>query len=422
MIKFEMHSGLEFDSATVLDDARTARAVLETRSGPGSDFLGWLNLPEEMEDQISRIEEAAENLRKNDALVLIGIGGSYLGGRALIEGLRDPFQSSFPVYYAGHNLDAYYHDALLKHLSQVRYSINVISKSGTTTEPGIAFRLFFQDLRERFGEAELNRLICVTTDKQRGALKQIAEKYSLKSFIIPDDLGGRFSVFSPVGMLPAAAAGVNIRKVLSGAGEMMKRLRDKNSDTLKTNPALAYACFRNAAYRSGKKIEIFTSYVQSLSFVSEWWKQLFGESEGKEGRGIFPASVNLTTDLHSLGQWIQEGERSIFETILDVESQPGPIVPVDSANLDGLNYLAGRSMHDVNRTALEATMEAHISGGVPCFRIGVPNMTEENLGALLYMFEYACGISAYMLKVNPFDQPGVETYKKRMFQMLGKPD
>ncbi|MBX7058840.1 MAG: glucose-6-phosphate isomerase [Leptospirales bacterium] len=402
-------------------DAAAARGVLESRKGPGSDYLGWLDLPGNIQSDLTAIQQAAEEARKSEALVCVGIGGSYLGARAVIEALRGPLRGGFPVYFAGHQLDARYHQDLLKLLEGKRYAVNVISKSGTTTEPGVAFRLLWRDLSARYDGATLRKLVFATTDAKKGSLRKLADQAGLQTFVIPDDVGGRFSVLTPVGLLPIAAAGLDIAALVGGAAEMARALRDESNAGYDANPALQYACYRNSEYRRGRKIEIMASYQSGLSMFHEWWKQLFGESEGKQGRGIFPASVSLSTDLHSMGQWMQDGERSIFETVLDIIDEPGPTLFSQDNDDDGLNYLAGRSLHQVNRTALEATLQAHHSGDVACLTLRIARLDERILGALLYLFEYSCGISAYMLGVNPFDQPGVEAYKKNMFRLLGKP-
>lgn len=421
-IKFDMEHSGRHPAKDVIEDAIRARQVLESRKGPGNDFLGWLDLPEKIDDALIRdVEEAASMIRKCDGLVVVGIGGSYLGARAVIDALTNPVQSDFPIHYAGHHLDSHYHSGLLENLSQKKYAINVISKSGTTTEPGLAFRFLWEDLSTRISHDEMKHHVVATTDAKKGSLRALSDKVGLKTFVIPDDVGGRYSVLTPVGLLPIAAAGLNVGEFVNGAREMMQLVRSSQGDSPDKNPALAYASYRNGVYRSGKKIEIMASYRPSLHHFSEWWKQLFGESEGKDGKGIYPASVDLTTDLHSMGQWIQDGERSIFETVIDVISSRSLKIPKKDEDSDGLNYLAGRDLHDVNRTALKATMEAHASGGVPVARLEVPDISERTLGAMMYMFEYACGISAYMLGVNPFDQPGVEAYKKNMFRLLGKP-
>lgn len=421
-IKFDIDRIGSLDLDAIRPDVLEARRLLESGGGAGQDFLGWLNLPAGInEDQIEVLTEAGRAIRKEQALVVIGIGGSYLGARAVLEALRPPFSESFPVYFAGHHLDPAYHSNLLAALGGSRYAINVISKSGTTTEPGIAFRLFWGDLKERFGIDGLRNLVFATTDAAKGGLRRLADEIGLKTFVIPDDVGGRFSVLTPVGLLPLAAAGINIGELVAGAREMMELLRTDGNVDLRENPAITYVCFRQAAYRTGKKIEILASYNPSLHYLAEWWKQLYGESEGKDHRGLFPAAVDLTTDLHSLGQWMQEGERIILETVLDFLEGPDLRIPSQESDADGLSYLEGRALHEVNRTALQATLAAHASGGVPCIRLEIPRLDERNIGALLYLFEYSCGISAYTLGVNPFNQPGVEAYKQNMFRMLGRP-
>lgn len=428
LIQLDFSYAREGGGASLAGDALAARDTLEGRQGRGADFLGWLDLPEQAladEAGLARLEAAAELIRKSEALVSVGIGGSYLGARAALEALRPPRtfgeRAGFPVHFAGHQMDAAYHGELLAHLSGRRYAVNAISKSGTTTEPGLAFRLLWKDLAARFSAEELRELVFATTDASKGSLRKLADAQNLQSFVIPDDVGGRFSVLTPVGLLPIAAGGLNIRRLLEGARDMAAYLRSDEGRGFDRNPALRYAAYRNAQYRSGKKIEILAAYQSGLVSLAEWWKQLFGESEGKENKGIFPASVNLSTDLHSMGQWMQEGERIIFETVLDVEQVSGPEIPARDDDDDGLNYLAGRSLHEVNRTALEATLGAHRDGGVECLRLKIRELNEHSLGALFYFFEYACGVSAYMLGVNPFDQPGVEAYKSNMFRLLGKP-
>lgn len=418
MVQFDFsHFSLPWQD--LLEEGRRARSVLESGSGPGAEFRGWLDLPKKAKGELSRIREVASRLRQRDAVVVVGIGGSYLGARAMIEALRDPFGVDLPIYYAGHQLDGSYHEQLLSHLRTRDYGVIVISKSGTTTEPALAFRFLFADLQERFGDAGLRERVVAVTDGARGSLRSLADRSGLDTFVIPDDVGGRYSVFSPVGLLPIAVAGIDVEGVLEGAAALLDIVR--GGDDPQRNPSLAYACARNAAYRAGKKIEVFASYRSALHYTAEWWKQLYGESEGKEGRAIFPASVDLTTDLHSMGQWLQEGERTIFETVIDVEESPAPTIPREARDEDGLNYLSGRSLNEINRTALRATMEAHVSGGVPCIHLLLKRLDGSSMGALLYMFEYGCGISGYLLGVNPFDQPGVEAYKKNMFRMLGKP-
>ena len=394
-----------------------AQRLLEGRKGAGNDALGWLDLASDTtQENLNNINNAAKIIQKTEALAIIGIGGSYLGAKAVISALQGPFETSTcPIYFLGYNIDASYHKGLIDILSRKRYAINIISKSGTTIEVALAFRFLWQDLKSRFSSEELRDLVFVTTDAKKGKLRQFIQKHQLRNFIIPKDIGGRYSVLSPVGLLPIASAGLSITKVLKGACEMREKLR---STDFNSNPALQYAAYRKTAYRLGKKIEIFCTYQQNLFHLCEWWKQLFGESEGKNHTSIFPAIVNFTTDLHSMGQWIQEGERNIFETVLDVESVAELIIPDLEDNNDGLNYLSGKSLHYVNRSATEASLMAHKEGGVPCLRIRIPKLDEETIGALLYFFEYSCAISAYMFKVNPFDQPGVEAYKGKMSKIL----
>ena len=396
-------------------EAEAARQLLLSKKGPGNDFLGWIDLPKKTtEAEIARIEEAAAAIRKNEALVVVGIGGSYLGARAVIEALTPPFGNAFEVYFAGHQLDADYHAGLLSYLKDKRYSVNVISKSGTTTEPAAAYRLLHADLKERFGQGALNELIFATTDKAKGTLRAEADRDGLTSFVVPDDVGGRFSVLTPVGLLPIAAAGIDIRGLLKGAVAMAELLGDPARSSVDNNPALAYAAYRSQAYRSGKKIEMLASYVSRLAMAAEWWKQLFGESEGKDKKGIFPASCNFTSDLHSLGQLMQDGERTIFETVIDVVGASDIAIPAGAEK----SPLDGKKMNDVNRTVVQAALKAHTAGQVPCLRLEVPEISPETVGALLYLFEFSCGVSAYMLGVNPFDQPGVEEYKKNLKALL----
>ncbi|MCR9141943.1 MAG: glucose-6-phosphate isomerase [bacterium] len=431
-LDFSHAAGSPGSGSDLADQAVAARDQLESRQGPGNDYLGWLDLPLNIaEAELAAVEAAAQEIQAAEALVIVGIGGSYLGARTVLEALRSPFdqqhqhhqqqqQQNLPVYYAGHQMDAGYHAALYKHLAGKRYAVNVISKSGTTTEPGLAFRSLYGDLSARYAAEDLRKLVFATTDASKGSLRKLADEAGLTSFTIADDVGGRYSVLTPVGLLPIAAGGLDIRRLVAGARTMREYLKGSGKD-FANNPALQYAAYRNAQYRAGKKIEIMAAYNEGLHYLGEWWKQLYGESEGKNGKGIFPASVDLSTDLHSMGQWMQDGERSIFETVLDVADVAGPIIEKQPNDADGLNYLAGRELNAVNRTALQATLEAHSDGGVPCLRIELNRLDEFTLGALLYMFQYACGVSAYMLGVNPFDQPGVEAYKKNMFRMLGKP-
>lgn len=406
-------------------EARSAYHTLINRKGAGAEFTGWIDLPEgDISDLTAEIIRTADILRKHsDIIVVTGIGGSYLGAKAVLEALGNHFHGmnnndGFPhIVFAGHHLSSSYHSDLLSMLDKKDYSVIVISKSGTTTEPAIAFRLVKQHLTKKYGhEAVANRVIAIT-DKSKGALRKMVEDEGYVSFSVPDDVGGRFSVLTPVGLVPLAAAGINIGELLEGAADM----RSAILEDAENNPASIYAKARYAMYLSGKPIEVMVNYEPGLASFSEWWKQLFGESEGKNGKGIFPAAVSNTTDLHSMGQYIQDGMRSIFETVISVEmDHKEQYIPYDTENLDGLNYLAGRNLTEVNRIAEEATRLAHIDGGVPNMRIVVPELTPYYIGQLIYMFEFACGISAYMLGVNPFDQPGVEAYKTNMFKMLGK--
>ncbi len=407
-------------SGELEDAARQGRQVLESGDGPGREFTGWLDLPTRVtDDDLGQLARASDEIRKCDLLVTVGIGGSYLGAKAVIEALSEPFAPGFEVLFAGHQLDADYHQGLLGYLEGKDFAVNVISKSGTTTEPGVAFRLLLDELVRRHDRDGLRRRVFVTTDEKKGKLRPLVDDLGLSSFVVPDDVGGRYSVLTPVGLLPIAAAGFDIEALLGGAKEMAASLRDPAADSLQRNPAMAYAAYRNAAYRSGRKIEVLASYTPRLSFISEWWKQLFGESEGKGKKGIFPASVNLTSDLHSMGQWLQDGERTVFETILDVERARGLTIPKAPLMDDGLGHLDSRDLHEVNRTVLQAAAQAHFDGDVPCLQIRTQEIQESTIGALLYFFEYSCGVSAYMLGVNPFDQPGVEAYKKNMKRLLG---
>ncbi len=405
-----------------------AQKTLYEGAGAGSDFLGWLHLPSEITTpQIEQIEAIASGITPDtELLVVIGIGGSYLGARAVNDALANNFshllKGSKPpqMLFAGHNIGEDYMHELLEVLDDYNYSIVVISKSGTTTEPALAFRILKDHLVEKIGIDEARKRIVAVTDSERGALRQLADEEGYKSFVIPDNVGGRFSVFTPVGLIPLAICGVNIQQLIEGAKEMSQRC---SPDTpFAENPAAQYAATRNALYRSGKKIEIMVNYHNKLHFVSEWWKQLYGESEGKEGKGIFPAAVDNSTDLHSMGQYIQEGERILFETVLSVENADHHVkVPANEADLDQLNYLASKPIDHVNKMAELGTILAHLDGGVPNIRISLPRLNAHCLGQLLYFFENACGISGYMLGINPFNQPGVEAYKKNMFALLEKP-
>jgi len=407
-----------------------ANNMLYQRTGKGSEFLGWLDLPSNIsKDEISKIKDCAATLAgKSDIIVVIGIGGSYLGARAVIDALSNNFNSLLSknerkaplILFAGENISEDYHAELLGVLNDRDYSIVVISKSGTTTEPAIAFRLLKSHIEKKYGKAEAKTRIAAVTDKAKGALKKLADAEGYQTFVIPDDVGGRFSVLTPVGLLPIAAAGFDIEALLNGAKTMQQLTRDKKA--MDENPADMYAAARNALYNKGKTIEILAGYTPNLNYIVEWWKQLYGESEGKDGKGIFPAGVNFTADLHSMGQWMQEGTRSIFETVISIQNSIHTLtVPGDKDNLDEMNYIAGKRLSEVNKMAELGTMLAHVEGGVPNISISLNKIDEENLGELIYFFEKACAVSGYVLGVNPFDQPGVEAYKKNMFALLGKP-
>ncbi len=414
-----------YDQASI---AEKCIADLHNGSGKGNDFLGWLTLPSEIsETVITDIESTAKRLRdKCEAVVVVGIGGSYLGAKAVIDALSSSFdwldssRKNPVILYAGHNIGEDYLYELSSYLKGKQFGIINISKSGTTTEPALAFRILKQQLENTVGKNEAKERIVAVTDKSRGALRMLADKEGYKTFIIPDNVGGRFSVLTPVGLLPIAIAGIDIRQLIKGAADMQK-LTGKDVPFAE-NIAAIYATTRNELYKKGKKIEILANFHPKLHYVSEWWKQLYGESEGKENKGIFTASVDFTTDLHSMGQWIQEGERTIFETVISV-MQPNfqMEIPKDEQDLDGLNFLAGKRVDFVNKMAELGTQLAHVDGGVPNIKIELPELNAYYLGQLLYFFEKACGISGYMLGVNPFDQPGVEAYKKNMFALLNKP-
>lgn len=401
---------------------------LHKGTGKGNDFLGWLHLPSSITNEhLSDIEATAKILReKCEVVVVVGIGGSYLGARAVIDALSNSFdwllteRKNPVIIYAGQNIGEDYLYELQAVLKNKKFGIISISKSGTTTEPALAFRLLKTQLEEQQGKEAAKELIVCITDKARGALRTLATQEGYKTFVIEDNIGGRFSVLSPVGLLPIATAGLDIRQLVAGAVRMEEVCSDKTP--YEENPAAQYAAVRNALYHSGKKIEILVNFQPKLHYVSEWWKQLYGESEGKEHKGIFPASVDFTTDLHSMGQWIQEGERSIFETVVSVkEANHTVLFPTNEANLDGLNFLAGKRVDYVNKMAELGTMLAHVDGGVPNLKVEMPCLNEYYIGELLYFFEKACGISGYLLGVNPFNQPGVEAYKKNMFALLEKP-
>ena len=402
---------------------------LHRRANDEDDFVGWLELPTNYnKEEFKRIQKAAEKIRKeSDILVVIGIGGSYLGARAVIESLSNTFENmklnekrKYPlVLFAGNNLSPTYLDDLIEIIGDKDFSVNVISKSGTTTEPAIAFRVFREILENKYGIDEARSRIYVTTDKERGALKTLSDMEGYERFVVPDNVGGRFSVLSAVGLLPIAAAGVDIKKLMNGARIAQEKYADSN---LKYNECYQYAVVRNILYKNDKNIEILVNYEPKMHYFIEWWKQLYGESEGKDRKGLFPAGVDYTTDLHSMGQYVQDGRRNLFETVINIKKPISNLkIKIDDDNLDGLNYLAGKDLDYVNKKAMEGTIEAHVSGGVPNIMITIDELNEENIGELIYFFELACGISGNILGVNPFNQPGVEEYKKNMFRLLEKP-
>jgi glucose-6-phosphate isomerase len=409
-------------------DLQPLHTALVMGTGKGNDFLGWVNLPTKINPAIiQRIKTDAAKIRsQSQVFVVIGIGGSYLGARAIIDCLSHPFLSLLEnkkdpvVIYAGENLSEDYHTGLIEVLEQVDYSVAVISKSGTTTEPAVAFRIIKAHCEKKYGKKGASGRIFAVTDEHRGALKKLAEEEEYSTYIIPDDVGGRYSVLTPVGLLPIAVAGFDIEKLIGGARTMMETCLHSNDP--EKNPAIRYAATRNALYQSGKTVEILVNYLPNLYYLTEWWKQLFGESEGKEKKGIFPAGVGFTTDLHSMGQYIQDGTRLMFETVLSVENSKEILkIPFLEEDSDGLNFLAGKRFTEINHMAEMGTLLAHVDGGVPNIRISVPALNEETLGSLVYFFEFACALSGYLLGVNPFDQPGVEAYKKNMFALIGKP-
>ncbi len=416
------------DIAAIEKEVISAKKTLLDGSGKGNDFLGWVNLPAEISQvEINNIKKDVERLAgKVRLFVVVGIGGSYLGARAVIEALQSEFAMQdtgrkFPyIVYAGHTLSEDYYCQLMQVLDKQDYAVAVISKSGTTTEPAVAFRLIKSHIEKKYGKAEAAKRIIAITDARRGALHDIAVQEGYQMYVIPDNVGGRFSVLTPVGLLPIAMSGYDIDKLLQGARDMREECI--RNDKVEENPALLYAAIRNLLYRKGRKVEILENFVPQLKYISEWWKQLYGESEGKEGKGILPHSLSFTTDLHSMGQYVQEGERLMFETVLSVERPQQRIeIPSDEKNLDGINYLVGKTLTEINHNAELGTILAHFDGGVPVLRILIPEVNEYVLGQLIYFFEFACGVSGYVLQVNPFDQPGVEAYKKNMFRLLGKP-
>ena len=406
----------------VSDEIIKAHELLRSKKGPGNDFLGWLDLPINYDSrEFSLIKQAAAKIKaQSDVLLAIGIGGSYLGARSAIEMLKKYFgQKGVEVIFVGNQISSTYASELLEYLKDKDFSINVISKSGTTTEPAIAFRIFKDYMEKKYGKAEAKNRIYATTDKERGALKTLADAEGYAEFVVPDDVGGRYSVLTAVGLLPIAAAGIDIDEMMKGAKDAYFQYMEKD---ISKNDALKYALIRNVLYRSGKKIEMLVNFEPKLNYFAEWWKQLYGESEGKNNKGIWITSAAFTTDLHSLGQMIQQGERTLFETVIAVE-KPECDIKIDKTedNLDGLNFLAGKSMDYVNKMAMNGTMLAHVDGGVPNIRVTIPEISAYMYGYMAYFFEIACGVSAYTLGVNPFDQPGVESYKKNMFALLGKP-
>ena len=430
---FDYSKALEFVSQEEIDNFEStvnlAKETLINKKGAGADFLGWLDLPVNYDkEEFERIKKAAKKIQSDsEVLVVIGIGGSYLGAKACIEALSHSFYAlldktkrPYPhIVFCGNSISEKYLHDLEEALEGKDFSINIISKSGATTEPAVAFRVLKKALIKKYGKEEAKKRIYATTDRAKGALKKLTDEEGYESFVVPDDVGGRFSVLTAVGLLPIAAAGIDIDRLMSGAAAARKSALEK---PYKENPALLYAAMRNIIHRKGKAIEILANYEPSLHYISEWWKQLYGESEGKDNKGIYPASVDLTTDLHSMGQFIQEGSRILYETVISIEK---PLVNMlleeEEKDTDGMNYLAGKSIDFVNKSAMNGTILAHTDGGVPNLSIVLPELNEEYLGELFYFFEFACGVSGYILAVNPFNQPGVESYKKNMFALLGKP-
>ena len=431
MVKFDFKNS-SLNERMILDfeeEVAKNHELLHSNPDDEKEFLGWINLPENYDkEEFDRIKKAATKIQADtDVLIVIGIGGSYLGARAVIEALTSSFTNCLPqekrkapmIVYAGNNLSPNYLNDLLELIGEKDISLNVISKSGTTTEPAIAFRVLKEAIESKYGAEEARKRIYVTTDKAKGALKTLATNEGYETFVVPDNIGGRFSVLTAVGLLPIAAAGINIDKLMEGARNAREKYLDPN---VKFNECYKYAVIRNLLYESGKKIEVFANYEPGLHYFTEWLKQLFGESEGKDGKGIFPAGVDLTTDLHSMGQYIQDGERHLFETVLNIDEPKSNItIKSDEEDLDGLNYLTGKTLDYVNKKAMEGTVEAHVSGNVPNLMITLDKLDEENMGELIYFFEKACAMSGTILGVNPFNQPGVEEYKRNMFRLLEKP-
>ena len=433
MTGFDYSNALKFVRPHEIDSMKaitlSAAELLKSRKGAGNDFLGWIDLPVNYDkEEFSRIKMAAKNIQSDSEILLVaGIGGSYLGARAAIEFLRHGFYNDLApevrktprIYYVGNSMNSTYIQNIIDLLEGHDFSVNVISKSGTTTETAIAFRVFRDLLIKKYGAKEAAKRIYATTDKARGALKTLADTEGYESFVIPDDVGGRFSVLTAVGLLPIAASGADIDALMAGAAAGREAALNK---PFEDNPALQYAAIRNILHRKGKTVEILANYEPSMHYISEWWKQLYGESEGKDQRGIFPASVDLTTDLHSMGQFIQDGNRIMFETVLNIENARRDFeLTAQDNDLDGLNYLAGKKMSWVNQCAMQGTIAAHVDGGVPNMMVKIPAQDEKSLGELFYFFEYACGVSGYISGINPFNQPGVEFYKANMFKLLGKP-
>ena len=432
-INFNYNKALDFFAKEEVDVLQpyvdVAHDMLHNKTGLGNDFLGWVDLPNNYDkEEFARIKKAAEKIKSDsDVLVVIGIGGSYLGARAAIECLGHSFRNNLnkeerktpEIYFAGNNISSTYLMDLLDIIKDKDVSLNVISKSGTTTEPAIAFRVLKEFLENKYGKDEAAKRIYATTDAKKGALKQVSDEEGYETFVIPDDVGGRFSVLTPVGLLPIAVAGIDIDAIMTGANDARV---DFNNSNLEENDCYQYAVVRNILHKKGKDIELLVNYEPSLHYLSEWWKQLYGESEGKDQKGLFPASVDFSTDLHSMGQYVQDGKRILFETVLNVEKPRRVLNLKEEANdLDGLNYLSGKTLDFVNEKAFQGTLLAHTDGQVPNLLINIPTLDEYNFGYLVYFFEKACGISGYLLGVNPFNQPGVEAYKKNMFALLGKP-
>ncbi|WP_134704579.1 glucose-6-phosphate isomerase [Ammoniphilus sp. YIM 78166] len=428
-ISFDYSNALAFMNHGEVENlgefVKVAHHFLHQKKGPGSDYLGWVDLPFSYnKEEFARIEMAAEKIRNHsDALVVIGIGGSYLGARSAIEALSHSFHNQIgdktPIYFAGQNISSTYISHLFQLLEGKDISVNVISKSGTTTEPALAFRLFRDYMEKKYGKEEARSRIFATTDQAKGALKKLADEEGYETFVIPDDVGGRYSILTAVGLLPIAVAGLDIDQMMAGAAAAARKY---SIPDLWDNECYQYAAVRNVLYNKGKDIELLVNYEPSLHFVSEWWKQLFGESEGKDQKGLFPASVDFSTDLHSMGQYVQEGRRNLMETVLQIKTPRLELnIQEDPENVDGLNFLVGKTMDEVNKSAFLGTVMAHVDGGVPNLLIELDELNEFTFGEMVYFFEKACGISGHLLGVNPFDQPGVEAYKKNMFALLGKP-